>query len=331
MKHMARNAAVAIVTAVIAWVHGAPAAQATHGYPHHHYYLGNYPDERENGWSQEAQGVAHDASNWFFTQRDRLLKFPVWFDINRGIDRLHPPFGVISRPIPSALTSRGYDHFGDPDQSGGFVFVPLEGPGIRPAIAAFRASDLTLVSFVTVNQAKAGWVAYNAAQGLLYTSNSDVTPDAGDPAGGPLFRYTLNIQTLRDTARMDLALHLHSRFSVFNPWGGRLTLRVMQGGVFGARGQLYLVNGDADHDLDGGIRVFTANGLYITRSTNGYGEFNYEFHPGWSRYEEPEGIDYWDRDYGTVSPGIRGQLHVVMLDNDSGTDDLYVKHYRVTY
>ena len=50
-----------------------------------HQYLGNYPGNRENGWSDEAQGVAHDDGHWFFTQKDWLLKFPVDFDLNTGI------------------------------------------------------------------------------------------------------------------------------------------------------------------------------------------------------------------------------------------------------
>jgi hypothetical protein len=58
--------------------------------------------------------------------------------------------------------------------------------------------------------------------------------------------------------------------------------------------------------------------------------FKYEFHPGWSKYEEPEGITIWDLDDGRA-PHIRGQLHVIMLDNDAATDDdLYFKHYSHT-
>jgi len=51
-----------------------------------HNYMGQYPSDREGPWSEEAQGVAHDHTNWFLTQRSRLIKFPVDFDIssNRG-------------------------------------------------------------------------------------------------------------------------------------------------------------------------------------------------------------------------------------------------------
>ena len=66
----------------------------------------------------------------------------------------------------------------------------------------------------------------------------------------------------------------------------------------------------------------------IVRSTNGSGSFNYEFHPGGSTDEEPEGLTYWDLD-GRNAPGIKGQLHAILLDNDANGDDVYFKHYRV--
>jgi hypothetical protein len=76
-----------------------------------------------------------------------------------------------------------------------------------------------------------------------------------------------------------------------------------------------------------GINVFDLRtGRRIERSRSGEGPFNYEFHPGWSKYEEPEGMTIWDLDDGRVR-GITGKLHVLMLDNESGQDDIYLKHY----
>jgi hypothetical protein len=38
-------------------------------------------------------------------------------------------------------------------------------------------------------------------------------------------------------------------------------------------------------------------------------------------------LTVWDLDDGRA-PGIRGQLHVMMLDNDeTSADDIYIKHY----
>jgi len=74
-----------------------------------------------------------------------------------------------------------------------------------------------------------------------------------------------------------------------------------------------------------------STGTRIKRSTNGYGYFNYEFHPGVHPFgaslEEPEGMTIWDLDDGRA-PGIRGQLHVLLVDNDSlDAGDVYLKHY----
>jgi hypothetical protein len=44
--------------------------------------------------------------------------------------------------------------------------------------------------------------------------------------------------------------------------------------------------------------------------------------------DEPKGIDIWDLD-SEIAPGIRGQIHVIMIDNygREHKDDLYFKHY----
>jgi len=136
----------------------------------------------------------------------------------------------------------------------------------------------------------------------------------------------------------------------------------MQGGVFSPLGDLYMSNGDAENPSNdipfgsgvipgvrGGIHVFRApqDGKLrlITESQNGSGSFNFEYHPGGDTaglggsHEEPEGIDWWDRDRSPSSPGITGELHAILLDNDgffesgdSGDDDdLIFKHYAVDY
>jgi hypothetical protein len=33
-----------------------------------HTFLGNRPDEGSPGWHEEAQGLAHDADNWYVSQ-----------------------------------------------------------------------------------------------------------------------------------------------------------------------------------------------------------------------------------------------------------------------
>jgi hypothetical protein len=143
-----------------------------------------------------------------------------------------------------------------------------------------------------------------------------------------MFRYRIDFDAL---SKGRVQLTLVDRFALRDEQGAPLTMDYMQGGVFSAKGCLYLVNGfDEDFDEDdGGISVFNgATGVRVARSKSGQGPFNYEFHPGFSTYEEPEGITLWDLD-GRGAPGIAGELHVLMLDNDSGGDQIYVKHYAV--
>src|SRR4051794_13831856 len=156
-----------------------------------HHYLGNYPNNRQFEWSSEAQGIAHDSGNWFFTQRDRILKLPVDADLSRSL-RDQPAGWRGVDGFPTELSVRGYNHYGDPQVYGGFLFVPMEGDH-KTAIAAFQASDLAFVDFVEITrfQSHAGWLAINASQGLLYTSDRDVSPSR------PLLRYRLDLDPLR--------------------------------------------------------------------------------------------------------------------------------------
>jgi hypothetical protein len=125
-----------------------------------------------------------------------------------------------------------------------------------------------------------------------------------------------------------------------------------QGGAFADDEQLpfpllYLINGNMDDPCDCGIHVFEMTesqtgdecepgadpclvAQRVDRSTNGGVYFSYEYHPGYDQYEEPEGLTFWDLDADGRAPGIGGQLHAIMLDNELGvSDNVYIKHYRL--
>lgn len=290
-----------------------------------HKYLGNYPSERQNGWSHELNGVAHDSNNWFFTQNKKLWKFPVSHDLNKKVTKPDPSQGIRQVGIPL----EGYNHFGDLDHYDGYLFVPLTGGSERPPrIAVFRSSNLRYVGSAAVPLQGLGWVAIHPTSRfsdkvLLYTSDKHVTPDQ------PIRTYTVDLARLNQG---QVRIEPHGSLRAYDESGNELTLRHMQGGTFSDDGcYIYLVNGYAeDFDPDkGGVMVFNvATGKRVARSTNGHGDFNYEFHPGWSKYEEPEGITFWNLNDGRA-PGIRGQLHVIMLDNDHNADDFYFKHYDI--
>lgn len=287
-----------------------------------HTYLGNYPDERQDDWTEECQGVTHDRDHWFITQKGAVWRVPLGKDLRdhlqNGVD------GVLRRSIPVA----GYDHFGDPDVHDGTLYVPLEGtrrvalfltvPRV-PRIAAFRASDLQFLwSAPLPKQQKAGWCAIDS-KGVLLSSNGKVTPRirAGE---GPLFRYRISGSTLTFLDRLVLR----------DEKGTPVVLDSMQGGTFADDHHLYISCGFYKNPHPSwGIHLFDLRTQRrIVRSTNGSGSFNYEFHPGGSTDEEPEGLTYWDIDRRNA-PGIHGQLHAILLDNDANGDDVYFKHYRV--
>jgi len=343
--------------------------QSSPDWPEHYEYLGNYPNDRENGWSDELQGVAHDSAHWYFTQRGRLWKFPVTHDLNTKVNAAKAKHGILTTRIPSPLRNDGYNHFGDPDYYRGVLLVPTEGERwksigdtavhvpIVPVVAVFRASDLRYLGHLQLPlQKHAGWCAVQRANGRLYSS--DGVANAANPIRGYSVSWALVTsgqlpvapsQTRRsELSRFQLAFPITLR--LLDEGGDPLSLKHMQGGEFSDNDHLFTVNGFYKGDTkDTGIMGFdlasgrrmvrstngcrefdVASDRWVVRATNGCRDFNFEYHPGVPKGEEPEGITIWDRDADSLAPGIGGQIHVIMLDNDPDADDLYFKHYRVT-
>ncbi len=308
-------------------------------------YIGNYPDEVDTAWSEDVQGIAHDDDHWFITQTKVLWSFPVDFDLGTAFSIFSLPSGVMRAPMPNTLEDNGFNHYGDLDRFGDYLFVPLEGSDpltYSPieGIAAFKSSDLSLVSWINVDQGgHAGWLAIRQEKDGLFVYSSPGTLSKDDP----LYRYQLDMTVFESTLSLTTSLVPAPSIQPGAPLG-RFWLnesnqqpllrpfKTMQGGVFDPWGYLYLINGGADEDASdqrGGIHVFNAKGRLTAESTvdAGDGGFRYEYHPGPPRREEPEGIDWWDN---PPAPRISGQLHALMLDNDKLGDDVYLKHYSIT-
>jgi hypothetical protein len=326
-------------------------------------FLGDYPQDEELNWSENIQGVAHDRAHWFFTNSGHLMKIPVGHDLSDGVgvdetnpDWAHPTADLRRVGIPDSLADLGYNHYGDIDQIEGFVLAPLEKDG-GSAFAAFRASDLRLVSWMEttgIQGEKNGWLAISPvtsdpARRLIYSSGENVSAEE------PMTRYTLNLGVLKSLEGdetdgmndLDQAIAFKDHFYLHEADGGDLEreFRVMQGATFTPWGDMFTINGYLDEpfplDFRGGIHLFDAEGTLVTESENGSGDFNFEYHV--DDDEEPEGIDWWNRaGQSPSSPHIGGQLHAVMIDNtnfditdpfdpESDPDDLYFKHYTVDY
>jgi len=324
-----------------------------------HHFLGDVPNELSSDWSKEAQGLTHDADYWYIIQNVKyesckcegtIWRIPIGQDLTDDDVACDTP-GVSCIGMSDDICDQGYTHAGDPAYYAydgvGYLLVPLEQGDPGPAIAFFRAdASLALLGWFaldTVNPAQnaLAWIAVDR-HGVVYVGNHNATV---------LLRYTVdwNRLTHGDGA---IAIQFAGYVQLRDENGAPLSLESWeQGGAFSDVAWLpfpllYIMNGDMDASCDCGINVFEFRqsqsaeecapeppgclvALRVDKSTNGYGDFSYEYHPGYNRYEEPEGLTFWDLDADGRAPGISGQLHAIMLDNEVINDNVYIKHYRL--
>lgn len=319
-----------------------------------HAYLGNNPDEGNPGWHEEVQGLAHDGDYWYITQNPafftlgpimggpRLWRIPVTHDLGDGVDCGHGSVSC-SRLLDTPLFKHEYNHYGDPDfyefGGRGYILVPIENGDEGPGVAVFRADEtLEFLAFTPFpGQTHAGWVAVDP-DGLLLSSEGDSVTEFN--------RFYVNWSLFQASGEHDLTLEMRPPILLQDEAGMPLELLGAQGGEYADDGQLlYFSNGYGGLvQASWGVHVFetrTGSGAEcssvgdpcivarrLERSHDGAGGFAFEFNT--SNSEEPEGLTFWDLDADRRAPGLRGQLHVVLLDNDVFTDDdAYVKHYRL--
>ncbi len=299
-------------------------------------YLGDHPNDRENFWSDNTQGLANDGESWFiirgFRAGDtRIYKVPLKYDLSSSSHGSH-----ISVAIPDSLKEAGYGHFGDPDRSGEFLFVPAQGSGVMPRIAVFRTKDLSYVGSAEIpklDTSGGGWVAIRQDTKTLFVSGGAIND------GRELSEYQIDWNLLR--TKGTLVLTLKRTVSLYG-WDGvvPITIRSMQGGVFNSDGSImYIASGFCD--TAGYVHAFNIQGdkgiLQASTSNGGDAPFNYKTEPDElicvfgecaCTSDEAEGIDWIDVE-GKGVPGIpKGKLHVVLIDNDLLTkDNLYLRHY----
>ena len=251
-----------------------------------------YPFNSSPGYTKKLQGVAHGSSHWYMTNKAKLWKIPVHRDLGA------PAPWLLSVGIPRQLGP--YNHLGDLDYYDGRLYVPLEGSA--PAIGVFDA-DLNYITHALLpNAIDAPWCAIDPVDGHLYTSS---------------FRTSV-VRKLRMTwSGSRLALTDVASITLRDSRGNPLALDRVQGGVFSARGHLYLVSDVAGQGIKGFDLETGRQEVDIPVPFNG-------------RDEELEGIDIWDLDGGQV-PGMDGQIHLQMIGHHWWRDDdFYFKHYRVT-
>lgn len=329
-----------------------------------HELIGEHPSLAHTIWSRDLQGISHDDENWYITNVDGLYRIPASVDLARVPDGLSDPTGWIHAPIPADLAKRGYNHFGDLSwyhhDGDGYLCVPIENGAPEAVLAFFRASDLAYLHHAPLPGSR--------EFAPLCAIDRDGHVVLPVERGVPTFRrYRVDWHgvtharpgTLTPVGEIQLWLEDGSEFDERNfggaafSAGGRL-LYVLTGyfddhacPFWSAR---FWAGGCAlDPDL-GGIHVFDVrdpdggvcrgssrcDAVRIEKSHNTQaltrGTFLYRYRGTMLRGEEPEGITVWDLDSDGAPqiPGVGGQVHALMLDNElpSSSDLVSLRHYR---
>ncbi|HRI20838.1 MAG TPA: hypothetical protein PLA68_07780 [Panacibacter sp.] len=274
-------------------------------------HLNDYPSDRETGWSEELQGVSHNDDHWFITQKNRLWKIPVSVDLNSDMDGDDPARGIFTAPIPPVLAN-DYNHLGDLDYNNGYLFIGLENTNeeYTSRILCLDANTLEFIGSALLNEqgTHASWCAVNPADGFLYSSWSDNAT--------ALFVYTFSVLNNNFTLLFDHMVPL------INDDGEPYQLSGIQGGVFSVADNINTLYISSNAGDTRGVQIF--DWPDAKRIQEIFIDFDF-FTIG----EEIEGITYWDLP-GNTAPRIKGQLHVLELDNDIDSDDIKCfKHYSI--
>ncbi len=300
-------------------------------------HVTDFPDEAQTAWSEELQGVACDGKNWYITQvykpdeNSRVWKFPISYNLADVAEGPLPP-GVKKAGIPKQLRDKGYWHFGDLDYYAGRLYVPCQG-GDPAQVVVFDAEDLSFLGAAGLEGGTGAWCAINPKNGLLHESDFYDIPEMPFPATPEdvsKFEYDVqNPPPLR--LRIYNPIWNAGKIKEFDPVGelelsdrrgGRTSAYRIQGGAFSENGRLYLISDDT---RNGKARLL---GFEMMTGRQMFGK-SIEYSPDYPDLEEFEAIAIYDLD-GNQSPGISGQLHVILLDNDiHSDDDIIFKHFRV--
>jgi hypothetical protein len=316
-----------------------------------HTFIGDSPSEGRPGWHDGTQGLAHDRANWYVTDtnvdktRAILWRIPVTTDLAANVT-CDTTIGVSCSRLTELAPFSHYNHYGDPDfyefNGQGYVLVPVEGRNAATPVGVliFRANEtLDFLALRTLPpQTGAPWVAVDS-DGVVYSSNFDTE--------GHIRRYRFDWAAFQTNGEDDPPplLPLEPMF-LRDEAGAPLPLRNAQGAEFSDDGRRFYVssgNGRGDPLPSEGLHVFRhepaegdecfprtscilAHRIEQSHNSSAPG-FSFEFHPGFPLFQEPEGLTFWDLDADGRAPGMGGQLHVVLLDNNSGAEQVYVKHY----
>jgi len=325
----------------IVFVHAARAQSNRFGVPLR--YRGEQPSDSEPVFADNIQGITTDGRYWYITQTGDLWKFPIDMDWD-AVGPLVP--GVSHRELEdyvdgAPFVDENYDHMGDLTYDGHcsrkLLVIPLHGDApYQSAQLVVDAGNLAAVSWRPFHfcggsgsdpPTLAAWSAIDD-EGVVYFPGCGFSEIVG---------YKIDCEFLADNglAFFDFV----DRHDLRNENGTLFARHHKQGGAFSPDGTLFCMStGYETEDSDAvsdGLHMFdTSTWRRIAHSTNGSGLFSFEWDPEeWPEGEEPEGIVWIDFDDGGP-PGMDGQMHVLLLNNDQhdifgipDSDNIYFKHY----
>lgn len=280
-------------------------------------YKRKNPNNSEGGSElhvESIQGIAHSSNYWYLSR-------------NRKIYRCH------KNNMTDALGSTGtgdlpyeflkeYDHYGDMDFYGDYLYVATTKKG-RPPIVIVYDEMLRYQGYYRFpgdRQNDAAWVAINPMNGMLYSTDE--------------YRK-LKVYKMGDLRRSGTTLtYLYYVYLDFGSLGhkpGSWWNDVWnQGGDFDRFGNFYYTLDHSKEDKS----IYTGVYIFDLVARKGYAKWrlNIKYDPDYDhtdwRYGEPEGITVWDRGNDSNYPGV---VHQLFLTNEAREDDISVYHYDLDY
>lgn len=260
--------------------------------------IGHEESGLEGNWTRSCNGVARNFKYWFFSSNHKGKRRVYRFDAATGQAAGFVKFG----------NSNG--HLGDIDFYNGYIWCALEHPH---QIGQVPADSFDWIDRYYLCDSEGGpatqkeslsWCAFNPCNNLLYSSENGHTT----PPVDLIYAYKFTGTEFRNVPEANIKL--------------KVKIKMIQGGVFSDNGHLLLAS-DSSED----IRVFSVlNGHYYGRVPIQVADPVELPWVGDIVAEEVQGLTIWKNwHYGDV----KTHVHLILLDEDVGNDDVYFKHYTV--
>ncbi len=263
------------------------------------------PSWYPSGWAfAKVQGVAHDASNWYFTQTSVVTRYPVTADLPNAT-----PERQASAPLDAG-------HLGDPVFARGRLYIPLEdcsACGETEQGVAVLNPDLELVGWASLPWGgHAAWLAYDPTEGRFVTSKQFSTFDTLTSfdltacSEGPDCPGGYRVVDVSEVSLRRAGTLTPVRYQAADSDHG------LQGGAISKDGILYL-SWDQKPHVSEGSWVDDRDRLFVVKASSGIViQERRVNHDNFCVFnQELEGLTLWDLD-GAGAPGISGQLHLAV-------------------